>query len=231
MEENIIIQEDLVKSITTELTVLRNYQSEYNGIVLYSQDIKIIHIIQRLQFCNKLAVELDNHNLRSYSKEIKIASKESDYVTNWHELKTEHGILYVGVIRLFPQITARFGTLQSPEYILDWTQQTQWNIGRGNLPSERYGVDADNFIIIKDDDQDTNIQYINNHVSSFHAKILYENEVFYIQAEEGGINHTRLKRGKFEQTLRTEIKVPLQDGDFIKLGSVDHFVLLRFKIG
>ncbi len=231
MEEDIIIQEDLIRLLTEKLSTLRNLQHEYNGIVLYSNEIKIVQIIQRLQFHNKLAVELDNHNLRSYSNEIKIASDKADYVTNWYELNIGHGILYVGLIRLLPKITARFGTLQSSEYILDWTQQTQWNIGRGKQPSGRYGVDADNFIIIKDDDQDTDIQYINDHVSSFHAKISYENEVFYIQAEEGGINHTRLKRGKFEQTLRTEIKIPLQDGDFIKLGSVDHFVLLRVKIG
>ena len=98
--------------------------------------------------------------------------------------------------------------------------------------SNRYGVDVENYIVIKNDEKDDDIRYVNEHVSSYHAKIVYDNEGFFLHAEEGGLGHTRLKHKNSKEwyTLRTEIGVPLYDGDHVKLGSVDHYILLRFKI-
>lgn len=231
-ENDIEIQEELVDSVVKRLSNMRDKQNEYNGIVLYSRDLNILRVIQTSLFLNKLAVDLDNHNLRSYSNWIKIASNEHDYDVKMQELsEKDNGKLFVGLIRLLPRITARFGTLEKSEYVLDWMKQSQWNIGRGKQPSKHYGVDVDNDIVIKDNEENEEKRYLNEHVSSYHARISYENENFYLQAKDGGLEYTRLKHGKDEQTLKTEICIPLHDGDFIKLGSVDHYVLLRFKIG
>lgn len=235
MEKNDIeIQNYLVSSVVKKLSTMRDKQKEYNGIVLYSPDANICRIIRTNLFQNNLAVDLDDHDLRSYSNWIKIASNEHGYDVKMQELpEHDYGKLFVGLIRLLPRITAKFGTLEKSEYVLDWMKQSQWNIGRGKQPSEYYGVDVNNDIVIKDDELDKDKRYINKHVSSYHARISYDYEEgnFYLQAEERGLGYTRLKCGKDEQTLRTEISIPLHDGDFIKLGSEDHYVLLRFKIG
>lgn len=229
-EQFIIAQDDILQSLTVKLSTLREGQGKYTGIVLWTPDVAVNEIIQKQEFRDKLGVELDNHDLRSYARDIRYSLQEPNGSVQKFQLDTQHGKVCVGLIRLLPRIIAKKGTLKESEYILDRTDQIQWNIGRGEQPADRYGVDINNFIIIKDDERNDETRNINEHVSSYHAKILYENGGFYLQAEEGGMNHTRLKRGKYESTLRTEIKMPLYDGDFIKLGSVNHYVLLLFKL-
>jgi len=229
-EQLIIAQDDILQSLTVKLSALRDGQEKYTGIVLWTPDVTINEIIQKKEFRDKLGVELDNHDLRSYARDIRYSLQEPVGGVQKFQLDTQHGKVCVGLIRLLPRVIAKKGTLMKSEYILDWTDQIQWNIGRGEQAAERYGVDVNNYIIIRDDESNDEMRNINEHVSSFHAKILYENGGFYLQAEEGGLDHTRLKRGKNESTLRTEIKMPLYDGDFIKLGSVNHYVLLLFKL-
>ena len=229
-EQFIIAQDDILQSLTVKLSTLREGQGKYTGIVLWTPDVAVNEIIQKQEFRDKLGVELDNHDLRSYARDIRYSLQEPNGSVQKFQLDTQHGKVCVGLIRLLPRIIAKKGTFKESEYILDRTDQIQWNIGRGEQPADRYGVDINNFIIIKDDERNYETRNINEHVSSYHAKILYENGGFYLQAEEGGMNHTRLKRGKYESTLRTEIKMPLYDGDFIKLGSVNHYVLLLFKL-
>lgn len=232
MDPEIIIIEDIVQAIIDRLSTLREGQDKYNGIALWTKNLSIKDIICKQEFKEKLGADLDNHDLRFYGKEIRIASEGLSDNKDVIELDTKHGKLTVYRVQLLAKITAKYGTMEQSEYILDWSHQTQWNIGRGIHPSNSYGVDVENYIVIKNDEQDEDIRYINEHVSSYHAKITYENGCFYLQAEEGGLDHTRLKHNneRVWNTLRTEIGVPLYDGDHIKLGSVDHYVLLRFKL-
>lgn len=227
--QKILVQETLTRTIIQELSKHRDSQKDYDGIVLWSISDDINQIIKQQTFRTELGVELDNHDLRSYAKNVRYALEPQSETLSF-ELKTDYGVLFVGIVKLYPRITAKKGTLQEEEYVLDWRKQNHWNVGRGVHPAEDYGIDDDNFIVIKDDEQDDTIRNLNNHVSSCHAKIIYENDGFSLQVLKGGLGYTRLIRQGTETPFRTEISLPLLDGDLIKLGSVDHYVLLRFKL-
>jgi len=231
-EQNIIIQDDIIKVVVDRLSKLRDGQEKYNGIILWAKDISVKDVVRKQDFIDRLSTDLDNHDLRSYGKIIRVLSDEPKNESETLDLDTIYGKLKICRVLLRVQITAMNGTMEESEYILDWSQQTQWNIGRGKQPSNRYGVDVENYIVIKNDEKDDDIRYVNEHVSSYHAKIVYDNEGFYLHAEEGGLGHTRLKHKNSKEwyTLRTEIGVPLCDGDYVKLGSVEHYILLRFKL-
>lgn len=231
-KQNIIIQDNIIQSVINRLSTLREGQEKYNGIALWTKELVIKDIICKREFKDILGAGLDNQDLRSYGKEIRIAPNEPKDDEEEFEVVTKHGKLKVYRVQLLAKITAIIGTLEESDYILDWSHQTHWNIGRGKRPSNMYGVDVDNYIVIKNDEQDNEIRYINEHVSSFHAKILYENGRFYLQAEKGGLKYTGIKHctDKEWNTLQTDIGVPLYDGDNIKLGSVVHYVLLRFNL-
>lgn len=225
----ILIQDDLIKNVIQKLSTIRGSQKEYDGIVLWTINEDINQIIKQQAFRINLGVELDNNDLRSYAKNVRY---EADPKTNYlsFNISTNYGSICVGLVKLYPRITARKGSLNEKEYVLDWRKRNHWNIGRGFQPAERYGVDEENNIVIKDDEHDNSIRYINEHVSSCHAKIIYDNDTFYLQVFKGGVGYTRLVHEGTETPFRTEITVPLLDGDQIKLGSVDHYVLLRFKL-
>lgn len=227
--QTIIIQDALTKIVIQKLSTVRDSQKDYDGIVLWTSNDVIDQVIKQQAFRTELGVGLDNNDLRSYAKNVRYASAPQNKTLSF-ELQTDYGILFVGLVKLYPRITAKKGTLQEKEYVLDWRKQTHWNIGRGIQPAERYGVDEDNYIVIKDDEHDDTIRYINEHVSSCHAKIIYENDSFFLQVMKGGLGYTRLVHEGSETPFRTEITLPLLDGDRIKLGSVDHYVLLRFKL-
>ena len=227
--QTIIIQEDLIKNVVQKLSSLRDSQKEYDGIVLWAIHDSINQIIKQRVFRTELGVQLDNNDLRSYAKNVRYAPEPQNNALSY-ELKTNFGMLFVGLVKLFPHITAKKGTLDEKEYVLDWRKRTYWNIGRGISPAERYGVDEDNYIVINDEEPDAKIRNINEHVSSCHARILYENDGFFLQVLKGGLGYTRLVHEGIETPFRTEITLPLLDGDQIKLGSVDHYVLLRFKL-
>lgn len=227
--QTVIIQDALIKKVTQKLSMVRDSQKDYDGIVLWTINDDINQIIKQQSFRTEIGVELDNNDLRSYAKNVRYASEPQNKTLSF-ELQTDYGVLFVGLVKLYPRITAKKGTLQEKEYVLDWRKQTHWNIGRGIQPAERYGVDEENYIVIKDDEHDDTIRYINEHVSSCHAKIIYENDCFFLQALKGGLGYTRLMHEGTETPFRTEITLPLLDGDQIKLGSVDHYVLLRFKL-
>lgn len=228
--QTIITAKDvLIRTVVKKLSTYRDSQKDHNGIVLWSINDDINQIIKQQKFRTDLRVELDNNDLRSYAKNVRYASEPQSKTFSF-ELQTDYGVLFVGLVKLYPRITVRKGTLQAKEYILDWSHQTQWNIGRGIHPSNSYGVDVENYIVIKNDEPDAVKRYINQHVSSYHAKIIYENDDFFLQVLRGGLGYTRLIHEGTETPFRTEITMPLQDGDQIKLGSVDHYVLLRFKL-
>lgn len=227
--QEIVVQDALIKAIVQELSTHRDYQKDYDGIILWSVNDDINQIIKQQAFRTELGVELDNNDLRSYAKNVRYAS-EPQSKTHTFELQADGGVLSVGLVKLYPRVTAKMGTLQEKEYVLDWRKRDHWNIGRGVHPAERYGIDDENFIVIKDDEQDDTIRNINNHVSSCHAKVIYENGGFFLQVLKGGLGYTRLMHEGTETPFRTEITLPLLDGDQIKLGSVNHYVLLRFKL-
>ena len=227
--QTIIIQDVLIRTVIQELSTHRASQKDYDGIVLWSLNDDINQIIKPQTFRTDLGVELDNNDLRTYAKNVLYASAPQNKTLSF-ELQTDYGVLFVGLVKLYPRITAKKGTLQEQEYVLDWRKQAQWNIGRGVQPEDRHGSDEDNYIVIKDDEPDETIRYINYHVSSYHAKIIYENDAFFLKALKGGLGYTRLLHEGTETPFRTEITLPLLDGDLIKLGSVNHYVLLRFKL-
>ena len=227
--QKIIVQDVLVRTVVQKLSTYRDSQKDYDGIVLWSINDDINQIIKCQIFRACLAVELDNNDLRSYAKNVRYASEPQNKTLSI-EIQTDYGVLFVGLVKLYPLITAKKGTLQEKEYVLDWRKQTHWNIGRGVHPAERYGIDDDNYIVIKEDEPDDKVRNINNHVSSCHAKITYENDGFFLQVLKGGLGYTRLVHKGMETPFRTDISLPLLDGDQIKLGSVDHYVLLRFKL-
>ncbi len=231
-KQNIIIEDDIIKIVVERLSKLRDGQEKYNGIAIWAKEVSVKDVIRKQDFKDRLSADLDNHDLRFYGKVIRFLSDEPKDENEMLELESTHGKLKVYRVRLIAQITAMFGTMEQSDYILDWSSQVQWNIGRGKQPSNTYGIDVENYIVIKNDEKDDDIRYVNEHVSSYHAKIVYDNGEFFLHAEEGGLDHTRLKHknSKDWYTLRTEIGMPLCDGDHIKLGSVDHYVLLRFKL-
>lgn len=226
----IIIEEDVVRSVIDKLSELSKCQEDYAGITLWSTDAIINGIIQQQVFQDRLSAELANHSLRSFAKMIVFAYQDTNNYIEVHQVRSNHGQLDVGLVPLKPRITARIGSLRDAVYILDKSLQNRWDIGRGVHKAPYYGVDIDNYIVINDKEKDSEILNINNHVSSFHANITYENNEFYLQAEKGGKDDTRLMQDGHSVTLRTGIKVPLHDGALIKLGSVDHYVMLHFKL-
>lgn len=229
-KKNIIIEEEIVRSMINKLSELRESQNDYTGITLWSSDLTINGIIQMQAFQDRLSAELANHSLRSFAKMVVFAFQDSNSYITVHQVNTKHGLLEVGLIPLLPRITARTGSLRDAVYVLDKTHQNKWDIGRGVQKAQYYGVDTDNYIVIDDKEKDPEKLNINNHVSSFHANITYENNEFYLQADKGGKDDTRLIQDGHSITLRTGIKVPLHDGALIKLGSVDHYVMLQFKL-
>lgn len=229
--QTIIISNDLIHSVRNELATLRNRQKNYSGIVLWSENITINGIIQNQRFRNQLSVDLTNNNLNSFAQNVHYSAQEPANDQDKIKLNTSHGNLCIGMMRLFPHIIAKRGSLKASEYILDWTRQRQWNIGRGEQPADYYGANINNYIVIKNDEKDKDTRENNERVSSFHAKILYEDEQFYLQCEKGGRDYTRIKQdGEEDTTVRTGIKIPLSDGAFIRLGSVNHYVLLLFEL-
>lgn len=229
-KKNIIIEEDIVRSVINKLSELRNGQNDYAGITLWSSDLTINGIIQMQVFQNRLSAELSNHLLRPFSKMVVFAFQDSNSYITVHQVDTKHGHIEVGLIPQLPRVTAKTGSLRDAVYVLDKTHQNKWDIGRGVQKAPYYGIDTDNYIVINDKEKDPEKLNINNHVSSFHANITYDNNAFYLQAEKGGMDFTRLMQDGRSITLRTGIKIPLHDGALIKLGSVDHYVMLQFKL-
>ncbi len=228
--QTIIIIDDLIRSVRNGLAPLSNVQNKHTGIILWSSDIIINAIIQQQTFLDRVSADLANNNLKSFAKDVRYSVQKPNSQVRQMELNTNHGLLYIGLLSLLPHITVRRGSLMESEYVLDWTQRNCWNIGRGERPADHYGVDIENYIVIKNDESDNEKRDNNERVSSFHAKIMYEDNLFYLQTEKGGRDYTRLRQGESEHTLRTGIKMPLHDGDFIKLGSINHYVLLLFKL-
>ena len=148
--QTVIIQDALIKKVTQKLSMVRDSQKDYDGIVLWTINDDINQIIKQQSFRTEIGVELDNNDLRSYAKNVRYASEPQNKTLSF-ELQTDYGVLFVGLVKLYPRITAKKGTLQEKEYVLDWREQTHWNIGRGIQPAERYGVDEDNYIVIKVD--------------------------------------------------------------------------------
>lgn len=231
-EEAIIVRDNLISSVVAFLSEIREGQERFNGITLWAEDNSIKEIISTLEFKDMLCADLDNHDLRYFGKEVRTITKEPTESENVFELTIQPGRLKILLNRFLARVSAAIGTLIDDEYILDWQQQTEWNIGRGNRPSYNYGADVENYIVINDYEKDNDIRYLNEHVSSYHAKIMFKDKQYYFKAEEGGLNNTRIKHKNARDwyTLRTDIEVPLFDGDQIKLGSINHFVLLRFKL-
>lgn len=228
--QNIIIIDDLIRSVRNGLSPLSNIQDKHSGIMLWSSDTIINAIIQQQSFRDRLSADLANNSLKFFAKDVRYSAQKPNSKVRMMELNTNHGLLCVGLMFLLPHIIVRRGSLKESEYCLDWTQRNCWNIGRGKLPADHYGVDVENYIVIRNDESDKEKRENNERVSSFHAKIMYDDGQYYIQTEKGGRDYTRLKQGESEHTLRTGIKMPLHDGDFIKLGSINHYVLLLFKL-
>lgn len=231
-EQTIIARDNIIHSVVDFLSNIREGQERFNGITLWTEDNFVKEIISTKDFKDMLCAELDNHNLRFFGKEVRTLSKEPTEDEDVFEVNIQQWKLKILLNRFLAKVSAAIGTLVDDEYILDWQQQTEWNIGRGIHPSYNYGVDVENYIVIKDNEQETDIRYLNEHVSSFHAKIMFSDNQYYFKTEEGGLNNTRIKHKNARDwyTLRTDIAVPLLDGDQIKLGSINHFVLLRFKL-
>lgn len=230
MEGNIKVIEDIIDSIIKNLSPFRETQNGYAGIAIWTDEAVLVSNLQSNGFIDRLKVALDNKDLRDFSKDIKIAVPQTSSEPQKVSISTTYGDLSVFLLPLLPTISAIIGTLESEKYILDWKKRKRWNIGRGFRPSSAYRVYEDNFVIIRNDEQDPHVRNINEHVSSFHAAISYENGQFYLSAETGGIDITKLVRRELDITFRAGLSVPLEDGDMIKLGSSNHYVMLRFSL-
>lgn len=230
MDGNIVAQENIIKIIIKTLTSYRNSQKEYAGIEIWSNEVSVCTNIQNQDFIDLLKSKLDDNDLRSFSKDIACNNSQQEQNLQHITVNTPSGELYLHLKPLLPRISAIKGSMMEKEYKLDWKKTQRWTVGRGLLPSSTYQVYEKNSIVINDNEIDPTIQYINEHVSSYHASITYEKGGFYLMAEAGGVDYTKLLRKGSEFMFRSEIKMLLEDNDMIKLGSSDHHVLLQFKL-
>jgi len=116
------------------------------------------------------------------------------------------------------------GSLMEPEYRLDGTIQTEYNIGNGR------GDGKNNDIIINDDD--TANKEINSFVSRQHAKIVFVPEKGFCLKTRNEENRTIVYR-KNQRVKNLEVlidKFLLKDNDVIELGDKDNPLLLKFEI-
>ena len=124
------------------------------------------------------------------------------------------------------------GSMAKSSYTLDPSVKTRYRIGRGEdstRPEYSFRV---NDIVIRTDDADKKVQSLNNHVSSAHADLVYQEGRFYFQVLPPGCavggNITRIVRDQKPFELdNPSISYPLSDGDLIELGGA---VLLEFKL-
>ena len=124
------------------------------------------------------------------------------------------------------------GSLADSSYILDPSVKTRYRIGRGEDSSRPEYSFRVNDIIIKTDDPEERVQNLNDHVSSAHADLVYQDGRFYLQVLPPGCavggNITRIVRDQKPFELdNPSISYPLADGDLIELGGT---VLLEFKL-
>ena len=230
MQENIInIKEDVIKAIIDKLSTMRGCQDKYTGVLLWTSDAVLNGIANNSNFLQRLKTELDNNDLRCFSKKVEFSPFSHDAATHIMSVDMKIGKISLGLMLLMPRITIITGSMKESVYVLDKTNRTIWNIGRGVKPSPGYKVNSDNYIVIDDEEKDKETLNINEYVSSFHAKILYENDNYYLQAENGGIDRTWLISEGVERVFLSKVKMPLQDGDLINLGSKRHYVQLCFK--
>ena len=116
------------------------------------------------------------------------------------------------------------GSLVQPEYILDSAKETTFYVGRGEV-CQRNGRFLQNDVAIREDDPNAETQAQNNQVSHSHAKIVFSEGNFYLQAlpsgcrSEGG-SPTKVAHGRGEPVEIRDIhsRFPLASGDYILLG-------------
>ena len=113
------------------------------------------------------------------------------------------------------------GTMHENSYSLPFKEGTAYNIGRGTLP-ELMGTYRENYIAIKEDEEDERMSEINRHVSSAHAEIKVVKGRFCLHATLRGCKAgTKILRGEREIKLTSmELYEPLKDQDIIVLGNM-----------
>lgn len=227
---DIEIIEDIIHAIVKELQSFRYEQTKYAGVTLWSKDDTIRQQLVDNEFIDMLKLELDNEKLDGFTRNIVVSLAEPAINSKRILRKTPHGEFYVYLNNLLPSITAVIGVLDTSKYSLDWTVKNKWIIGRGKMPSPRYNVFTPNDIVISENVSDQVILQKHQRVSSFHASITYNEEKFYLSSESGGEGHTTIVRSNQEMLLGTGMSMPLNDGDYIKLGSANNYVLLQFKL-
>ena len=227
---DIEIIEDIIHAIVKELKNYRNNQENYAGITVWSHDEAIRMQLVDNEFVDLLKLELVNEKLASFTRNIEVSLAEPSISTNRMLMKTSKGVFYIYLNQLLPTISAVIGLLDSQTYSLDWTVKNKWIIGRGQIPSPRYNVFTPNDIVVSANVNDPVILQKHQRVSSFHASITYNDEQFFLSSEQGGKGYTTIVSSNQEILLGTGTSVPLHDGDYIKLGSANNYVLLQFKL-
>lgn len=115
------------------------------------------------------------------------------------------------------------GSLKKECYLIDSDVKKRYHIGRGvkSTGSASYRI---NDIVIDTDNPDSDIQQMNNCVSSTHADIVARDGQLYLQACRGGCRNsggspTKLIRDEKAVELDSiDLLYPLSDGDMVELG-------------
>ena len=124
------------------------------------------------------------------------------------------------------------GSMMIDPFVMDSAQKNRYRLGRGETSSRPDYSYRINDIVIRTDDPDSDVQVLNNHVSSAHADFVCRDGRFYLQVltagSSAGNNSTRIVRDQTPFSLdQIGVDYPLCDGDLIELGGS---VLLEFKL-
>ncbi len=220
----------IVNAILRSLHPFRG-TSRFKGITLWASDSMYVYLLRDEAFEKLLRSELENQLFTSLSEgtidvktekpaEGSICAVENKVFFAFHDGKDVRPQSHLLKLKAMPGM----GSLAQPEYTLDSAQDTVFYVGRGEV-SQRNGRFLRNDVAIREDDPDAETQAQNNQVSHSHAKVVFSDGNFYLQAlpsgcrSEGG-SPTKIAHGKGEPVEIRDIhsRFPLASGDYILLG-------------
>lgn len=205
---------------------------DIRNITLWASDAVVHQALASAETLKKLATEFDNAELYELGKchmQVMRGKPRGDAFTTIKE-----DMLYVtfgkeeeeageqGNEQCTITLTDGSGSMEQDSYTLESSiEELKYHIGRGEKVPHS---DRVNDIVIKDDENNTELKNKNMHVSSNQADIITMNGKFYLQAMRGGCSNMGgsatkiLRNGKSTKLTDIFTQHRLFDGDVIELG-------------
>lgn len=224
-------KQSVIMAIVQSLSSLAGVSSIRN-MTIWTNDAVLYQTLASPGAMGELATAFDNAELYALGKchlqvrqgkprcaAYTTVMKDMLYVTFGEEDAEDHG-----KERCTLYMVKDSGSMEKESYLLVSSyKELRYRIGRGQYV-QRSGLSRVNDIVIKNDEEDTDLKERNMHVSSNQADIVTVDGKFYLQAMSGGCSNMDgtatkiLRNGQANKLVDIFTRHRLYDGDIIEMG-------------